>query len=87
MESDRPFVIVGALLNGALYLAAVTIAGLMWDNHDAVMLAIIAYGLTFLGYAFQTVALRNLAAMFCGLSWLAGIAAGLFLLADRMLLG
>lgn len=69
------------VLNGALYLAAVFIAGLWVRNPVAWKLAIAAMGLTFLCYFVQCVNEGRVWAMLASyLSIAVGIAAGLALL-------
>lgn len=49
----QKLLIVAALVNGAMYLTAVFVAGLVTQNSLAWKLAIVAMGFAFLGYVAQ----------------------------------
>lgn len=53
MTDLQKLLIVAALLNGALFLSAVFVAGLVTQNPLAWKLAIVAMGFAFLGYVAQ----------------------------------
>lgn len=76
---------VGAIVNSALYLTFVAVAGLIWGDTLATVLAIAAMGITFLSYStaliFGATRWKNLVAV---ASWLVGIAAGSALLVGRL---
>lgn len=80
------YAIVGAMLNSALYLTAVFVAGLTTGNRHATLLAILAFGLTYVSYLlFWVVQLRAAAwslhaTVVTWLSILIGALAGLSLL-------
>lgn len=71
---------VGALLNSALYLLSVFVAGLVTAHPLAWKLAIVAFGVTFLSHVFQLEPrLKSIAAVLVVLSWLLAAPAGLAL--------
>jgi hypothetical protein len=49
---DEPIIVAG-LLNSALYLIGVTVAGLCWGNHQAVVMALASLGVATWCYAAQ----------------------------------
>ncbi len=55
MNSDRPFLLVAVILNSALYCAGVIAAGLMWESHLAVILALGTIGLAYLSATIQSI--------------------------------
>lgn len=73
----KEWLFIGALLYGALYLIAVITTGIIWHNPFAVIVGIMALGVSFLSYALQIIWGR---AMICALTvylgWLLAIAAG-----------
>lgn len=83
-----PYVLVGLIVNSALYLGAVFVAGLMLEKPLAWQGAIIAMGMTYVSYFVQIMppgapvspALRAGQVLFVACSILAGIAAGIALL-------
>lgn len=77
----KPFLLVGLLLNSALYLTGVFVAGMMTHDGAAWKLALVAAGVSYLSYSMQIYgAGRNACATVVVISVLAGAAAGLLLL-------
>jgi 4-hydroxybenzoate polyprenyltransferase len=77
--------IIGALINSALYLVCVFVAGLVTGHPWAWKLAIASIGVTFLAYSFQLHQQRMKAqpdavVVLILFSWLLGAAAGILLL-------
>lgn len=58
--SDRNFIIIGLLLNSALVLAGIFIAGLATDTALAWKMAIVSAGLIYFLYLFQVMELPRL---------------------------
>ena len=76
-----PWLIVGALLYGALYLQNVIVAGLFYGNRWAVIFGLMALGVSFLSYAAGITWKDSPATMMLiYASWALGVAAGLALL-------
>ncbi len=72
---------VGAIVNSALYLCGVLAVALIFDQKIAMLLAIVAMGLTFLSYSGQfRYGWRGFSKAVSALSIIAGILAGVFLL-------
>ena len=47
------WMVLGAMLNSALYLSAVFVAGFLTDHRDASLFAVVALGVTYLSYHAQ----------------------------------
>jgi hypothetical protein len=74
-------VIIGAFLYGALYLAAVFVAAMVWGNHPTALIVIVAMGVSFLSYiAMHIWPVAMITRIATLLSWALAIAAGLLLL-------
>jgi uncharacterized protein (DUF486 family) len=50
-----PYIAIGILLNSALYLTAVFVAGIAMANRGAVLFAIASFGVTYLSYMAQLI--------------------------------
>ena len=79
-QSFSAIVAWGVLLNGALYLALVFVAGLVMHQMLAVYLAIAAAGLTYLNCTMHLMLQPKLAAILSFIAIAFGTAAGLALL-------
>lgn len=76
-----PYLIIGLIMNSALYLGAVFVAALVDHNALAEHLALAAMGATYLSYFVQTITPSRAGAIgSVGLSVLLGAAAGVALL-------
>lgn len=81
MDSDRKLLIVGILINSALYFTGVFVAGLLTNHPWAWKGALIGVGITYFGYSAQVMnAPRQAQIALVTLSVVAGIGCGLFLL-------
>jgi arginine exporter protein ArgO len=77
----NPFVYVGLLLNSALYLVCVFVAGIFTHNALSWKLAIATMGVCYLCYLAQDMAAsRRVAGALVVLSIILGVAAGLLLI-------
>lgn len=78
----KPFLVIGILVNSALYVSGVFIAGLVTHSPMAWKLALIAFGLSYISYFLQITesAGRKAVEWSVALSILAGTVGGLRLL-------
>lgn len=81
MTQDQRFLAIGCYINSALYLAGCFIAGIVYGHPYAWKLAVVTYGICFLGYLSQVSEFRAYVSFFLVVtSILTGIASGLTLL-------
>lgn len=74
--------VIGTMLNSALYLISVFVAGLVWQYHNTVILAVASMGVTYLSYFAQVLPAPPRIAILTlvGLSIVLGGGAGITLL-------
>lgn len=76
---DNP-IITGGLINAALFLGGVILAGALGGNHIAVVLALASAGVAAISYGFQMMDRWGLVALlFAVSSWLLAAAGGWYL--------
>lgn len=81
MSDDQRLLAWLLCLNSVLYLSGCFVAGLLVDSPWAWKLALLAFGLNYFAYSARLLAYpRAVSAILVLLSFLAGVAAGLFLL-------
>jgi hypothetical protein len=85
LATFKTFAAAGALASGTLYLTGVFVAGLIFHNNAAVILAIVTAGASYLGYLAHFVAWEGnmWAIVALWLTWISivfGVLAGLLLL-------
>ena len=82
VSPDRALLFAHGIINSALYIAGVFIAGLVWDHRFAVILALVTAALCYLGaFAQLTVPVdRRLAIILVGAAIVSGAWAGISLL-------
>ena len=72
---------VGALVNSALYLSFVAVLGFLYANPVAALMSVAAMGVAFLGYSHRLCSANaTVTNALTALSWILGVAAGLWLL-------